>query len=67
MSLFRRLSTQSTRPKISKFLLKMNCPQYLFEPTRITQVFQNLLSNAVKYMDKPQGLVRIGCSDEGDI
>jgi len=34
------------------------------EKTRIMQVFQNLISNAVKYMDKPQGLIRIGCSEE---
>ncbi len=39
----------------------VNCEQ-----TRITQVFQNLLSNAIKYMDKPQGLVRIGCAQDGD-
>jgi signal transduction histidine kinase len=29
--------------------------------TRIMQVFQNLLSNAIKYMDKPQGLIKVGC------
>jgi signal transduction histidine kinase len=34
--------------------------------TRITQVFQNLLSNAVKYMDKPQGLIKVGCVEEND-
>jgi signal transduction histidine kinase len=28
------------------------------------QVFQNLLSNAVKYMDKPQGLIKVGCVEE---
>jgi two-component system cell cycle sensor histidine kinase/response regulator CckA len=32
--------------------------------TRIMQVFQNLLSNAVKYMDKPQGLIKVGCVEE---
>jgi two-component system sensor kinase FixL len=31
------------------------------EETRIMQVFQNLLSNAIKYMDKPKGLISIGC------
>ncbi len=36
------------------------------EQTRITQVFQNLLSNAIKYMDKPQGVIRIGCVEEDD-
>jgi signal transduction histidine kinase len=34
--------------------------------TRIGQVFQNLLSNAVKYMDKPQGLIRVGCVADGE-
>jgi len=34
------------------------------EKTRIQQVFQNLISNAVKYMDKPQGRIRIGCTQE---
>jgi PAS domain S-box-containing protein len=40
-------------------------PTVMAEPTRIQQVFQNLLSNAIKYMDKPEGRIRIGCSDEG--
>ncbi len=39
-------------------------PRVFTERTRIAEVFQNLLSNAIKYMDKPQGLVRIGCTEE---
>lgn len=39
-------------------------PTMTVEPTRIEQVFHNLVSNAVKYMDKPQGIIHIGC--EGD-
>ena len=39
-------------------------PKVVIERTRIMQVFQNLLSNAIKYMDKPQGLIRIGCTEE---
>ncbi len=31
------------------------------ERTRILQLFQNLLSNAIKYLDKPAGLIRVGC------
>jgi signal transduction histidine kinase len=31
------------------------------------QVFTNLLSNAVKYIDKPKGLVRVGCVDRPDL
>jgi len=41
-------------------------PVVRVEPTRIAQVLQNLLSNAVKYMDKPQGLIRVGCAEEGE-
>jgi signal transduction histidine kinase len=40
-------------------------PTVVIERTRIVQVFQNLLSNAIKYMDKPEGLVRVGCAEEG--
>jgi light-regulated signal transduction histidine kinase (bacteriophytochrome) len=35
------------------------------DPIRMQQVFQNLIDNAITYMDKPEGLVRIGCEDEG--
>jgi PAS domain S-box-containing protein len=40
-------------------------PTVMAESTRIQQVFQNLLSNAIKYMDKPEGKIRIACSEEG--
>ncbi|MBN1272559.1 MAG: HAMP domain-containing protein [Candidatus Aminicenantes bacterium] len=36
-------------------------PVLVCEETRIMQVFQNLLSNAIKFMDKPNGLIKIGC------
>ena len=39
-------------------------PTIKFERTRITQVFENLLSNAVKYMNKPQGQIHVGCTEE---
>ena len=32
---------------------------------KLEQVFQNLLSNAIKYTDKPQGLVRVECCEDG--
>jgi signal transduction histidine kinase len=41
-------------------------PTITSETTRITQIFQNLLSNAVKYMDKPKGLIKVGCAEDGD-
>lgn len=41
-------------------------PVVVAERTRMQQVFQNLVSNAIKYMDKPEGIVRIGCEQAGD-
>lgn len=41
-------------------------PTVVAERTRLQQLFQNLLSNAIKYMDKPEGVIRIGCVAAGD-
>ncbi len=42
-------------------------PVVLCEKTRVTQVVQNLVENAVLHMDKPDGEVRIGCREKGDM
>ncbi len=34
------------------------------DKTHILQVLQNLLGNAVKYMDKPEGVIRVGCVEQ---
>jgi light-regulated signal transduction histidine kinase (bacteriophytochrome) len=39
-------------------------PVIAAEPTRIQQVIQNLFSNAVRFMDKPEGCIKIGCTEE---
>jgi PAS domain S-box-containing protein len=49
-------------PPHIRVIVDDNLPTVLAEPTRVQQLFQNLLSNAIKYMDKPQGLIRIGCA-----
>jgi len=49
-----------------RVMVETPLPVVSAEKTRIEQVFQNLLSNAVKYMDKPEGLIRVGCIDDGD-
>ena len=36
-------------------------PTLTFERTQAVQIFQNLIGNAVKYMDKPRGLISVGC------
>ncbi|MDH7600410.1 MAG: ATP-binding protein, partial [Sedimentisphaerales bacterium] len=42
-------------------------PQVYAERIRMIQVFRNLLSNAIRFMDKPKGMIRIGCKDEGQV
>jgi signal transduction histidine kinase len=41
-------------------------PLVTAEPTRMLQLFQNLITNAVKYIDKPRGVIEIGCTFESD-
>jgi signal transduction histidine kinase len=41
-------------------------PRVHMDPTKARQLFQNLLSNAIKYMDKPQGEVRVTCTEDED-
>ncbi|MBK8020740.1 MAG: PAS domain-containing protein [Chloroflexi bacterium] len=41
-------------------------PTPLIEPTRIRQIFQNLIDNAIKFMDKPDGEIHIGCTNDGE-
>jgi signal transduction histidine kinase len=42
-------------------------PAVVCEKVRLGQVFHNLISNAIKYMDKPQGRIEVGCTDQGSV
>ncbi len=53
-------------PENIEITVENQLPVLECEKTRIIQVFQNLLSNAVRYIDKPQGRIRIGCTEEND-
>ena len=53
-------------PENIKIRVEGELPSIFCEKTRISEVFQNLLGNAVKYMDKPEGVIRIGCVEEND-
>lgn len=48
-----------------KVTIMPGMPTISGEPTRIQQLFHNLVSNAVKYMDKPDGEIEVGWSDDG--
>jgi light-regulated signal transduction histidine kinase (bacteriophytochrome) len=39
-------------------------PVITFEQARIQQIFEHLLSNAVRFMDKPEGAIKVTCSEE---
>ncbi len=51
-------------PEHIRVVISGELPTVVGERTRLSQVFQNLLSNAIKFMDKPEGLVEVGCKDE---
>ncbi len=53
-----------TPPQNIQVTVEGQLPTISCGKTRITQVFQNLISNAVKYMDKPQGIIKVACSEE---
>jgi signal transduction histidine kinase len=55
---------QVSPPETIQVMIEDDLPTVVSERVRLIQVFQNLISNAIKYMDKPQGQVRIRCSEQ---
>jgi two-component system, LuxR family, sensor kinase FixL len=53
-------------PDNIEIVIEPNMPVVLAERLRLKQILQNLLSNAVKYIDKPKGLIKIGCTEENN-
>lgn len=51
-------------PQHIEVTVETRLPRLVFEKVRITQIFQNLIGNAVKYMDKPQGRIRVNCTED---
>ena len=49
-------------PEKIKITIENPLPVVAAEKAKLIHVFNNLISNAVKYMDKPEGLIKIGCS-----
>jgi PAS domain S-box-containing protein len=48
-------------PDHIKIVFENQLPKYYGDATRFGQLFQNLIDNAIKFIDKPEGLVKIGC------
>ncbi len=53
-------------PSNIKIIIENQLPEYIGDPTRLGQLFQNLINNAIKFMDKPNGLIKIGCTLDAD-
>ena len=54
-------------PENIQITLENKLPVVLRDPTRMGQVFQNLIGNAIKFMDKDEGVISVGCVDEGEL
>jgi PAS domain S-box-containing protein len=48
-------------PSTIKIVIENKLPNYIGDQTRFTQLFQNLIHNAIKSINKPKGLIKIGC------
>jgi signal transduction histidine kinase len=51
-------------PKNISVTVENELPVIECEETQIMQLFQNLLNNAIKYMNKEQGRIKVGCTEE---
>ncbi len=51
-------------PEHIEVIVENKLPLIQCRETHMMQLFQNLLSNAIRYMDKPKGMIKIGCLEE---
>ena len=52
-------------PDNVQIIFENKLPVVFRDSIRMEQVFQNLIGNAVKFMDKGEGIIKVGCADEG--
>ena len=52
-------------PAHIRVIIEGELPVIQRDPIRMQQVFQNLIHNAITYSDKPEGIVKIDCDDQG--
>ncbi len=64
--LVNQISCDLDLPNNITLTIENELPQIVCRKARMSQLFHNLLSNAVKYMDKPEGLISVGCTEEKD-
>jgi light-regulated signal transduction histidine kinase (bacteriophytochrome) len=51
-------------PSSIHITIENKLPIIVSERTRIKQLFQNLLSNAIRFMNKPDGVIKVGCTEK---
>ncbi len=51
-------------PKNIKITIEDELPVLMCDRIHIIQIFQNLLGNAVQHIDKPEGHIKVGCTDQ---
>lgn len=66
-TLVKELIDHAMAPPHINITINGKLPVVQGDPIRMEQVFQNLIDNAVTYMDKPEGIVTIGCEDKGSL
>ncbi|MFH1370765.1 MAG: ATP-binding protein [Planctomycetota bacterium] len=54
-------------PKNINITIEGELPTVTADENHLKQVFENLLSNAVNYMDKSEGSIKVGCTEEDKI
>jgi signal transduction histidine kinase len=61
----RQIIANTEIPSNIVIVFETDFPTLICSKTHIQQIFQNLINNAIKFMDKPNGYIRIKCTDEG--
>ncbi len=52
-------------PDNIQIIFENKLPVIFRDSIRMEQVFQNLIGNAIKFMDKGEGIIKVGCVDDG--
>ncbi len=65
-NLVREVIDSLSPPRHISIVIDKPLPTVHYEKTSFRQIFSNLIGNAIKYMDKAQGEIHIGCTQDGN-
>jgi two-component system sensor kinase FixL len=54
-------------PKNINISIEEKLPTVIADESHLKQLFENLLTNAIKFMDKPEGSIKVGYIEDGDM